>query len=278
MSNNVDRPWPMRVASALGLLIVIIGLVHTMPTLPGLDEWARELAGDPTFTIRKFPYEYLNPLAFVLMMTVVVLSQSFYRSFRHKGTLIAAAALAMDILFIALAFGVAWTYLVEIESVCIIDQITGERQALIAKALEAEREYAVSLGLPPPQTIDDPNCINTTGLWLFAIMGVGILTFLVYNIKVWGFPLVAISLMVALYTLGTVAIWYWYGADGISKYWVTKLGGEPRQLVDGLPNVRDILINSGQGILGRFMSILMGTVFPTSCSATCSASRPAASR
>ncbi|MEZ5651973.1 MAG: TRAP transporter fused permease subunit [Burkholderiaceae bacterium] len=262
MTTSPDKPWPMRIASALGLLIVFIGLVHTMPTLPGLDEWVRALANDPTVTIRKFPYEYLNPLAFVLMMTVVVFSQSFYRAFKHKGSLIAAASLAMDVLFIVMAYAVAWTYLVEIESVCIIDQITGERQELIARALAAEREYATALGLPPPQTIDDPNCINTTGLWLFAIMGVGILTFLVYNIKVWGFPLVAISLLIALYTLGTVAIWYFYGADGISKYWITKLGGEPRQLVDGLPNVRDILVNSGQGILGRFMSILMGTVFP----------------
>lgn len=262
MSDESSNTWQDRAALGLGLIIVIIGLIHTMPTLPGLDEWVREFANDPTASIRKFPFEYLNPFVFVLMMTVVVLSQSFYRAYKDKGALVRGLCLALDLLFIIMAYLVAWTYLMEIESVCIVDQITGERQALIAKALEAEREYALSLGLPAPTTIDDPNCINTTGVWLFAIMGVAILTFLVYNIKVWGFPLVAVSLAIALYMLGTVAVWYLYGPNDISKYWVTKLGGEPRQLVDGLPNVRDILINSSQGILGRFMSILLSTVFP----------------
>ncbi|MFK7966602.1 MAG: TRAP transporter permease [Burkholderiaceae bacterium] len=262
MTPTTQTEWPDRVAAALGLIIVIIGLINTLPTLPGLDEWVREMANDPTASIRKFPFEYLNPFAFVLMMTVVVFKSSFYRAYKHKGKFIAGASLAFDVLFIVMAYVVAWTYLMEIESVCIVDQITGDRQALIAKALEAEREYALSLGLPAPTTIDDPNCINTSGLWLFAIMGISILTFLIYNIKVWGFPLVLVSLIIALYTLGTVAIWYWYGADGMSKYLVTKLGGEPRALVDGLPNVRDILINSAQGLLGRFMNILLNTVFP----------------
>lgn len=262
MTSTTQVAWPDRVAMTIGLIIVMIGLVHTMPTLPGLDEWVREVTNDPTASIRKFPFEYLNPLAFVLMMTVVVFKESFYRAYRHKGRLVAGASLAFDALFIVMAFAVAWTYLMEIESVCIVDRITGERQALIAQALEAEREYAMSLGLPAPSTIDDPNCINTSGLWLFAIMGIGILTFLIYNIKVWGFPLVIVSLAIALYTLGTVAMWYWYGADGTSKYLITKLGGEPRTLIDGLPNVRDILINSGQGLLGRFMNILLNTVFP----------------
>jgi TRAP transporter 4TM/12TM fusion protein len=244
------------------LLIVIIGLIHTMPTLPGLDEWVREVANDPTATIRKFRFDYLNPLVFVLMMTVVVFSQSFYRAYKHKGKLIGGLSLALDVLFIVMAYLIAWTYLMEIESVCIVDRITGERAELIARALEAEREYAASIGLPAPTTVDDPNCINTTGVWLFAIMGIAILTFLIFNIKVWGFPLVAVSLGITLYMLGTVVVWYVHGPDDISKYWVTKLGGEPRQLVDGLPNVRDILINSAQGILGRFMNILLSTVFP----------------
>lgn len=261
MSDNPLR-GPDRIAAAIGLLLVLIGLVHTMPTLPGLDDWVREVSGDPTTAIRKFPFEYLHPVAFVLMMTIVVFKHSFYRQWGHKGGVTAAACLFIDLLFILMSWTTAWVYLMEIEAVCIVDQITGERQALIAKALEAEREFATSMGLPAPTTVDDPNCINTTGVWLFAIMGVGILTFLVYNIKVWGLPLVLVSLSIALYTLATVAVWYFHGADDISKYWVTKLGGEPRQLVDGLPNVRDILINSGAGLLGRFMGILLSTVFP----------------
>ena len=251
-----------RLIGPLGILLVIIGMVHTLPTLPGLDEWVRELVGNQSLTIRRFPFQYLNPLVFVLMMTIVVLKHSFYQTYRHKNGIIPHLGLAADILFVLMAYAVAWTYLMEIESVCIIDRITGERQALIAKALAAEKDFALSMGLPIPTSVDDPNCINNTGLWLFAIVGGGVLVFLGYNIKVWGFPLVLVSSLVALYTIGTVTIWYFYGADGMSKYWVTKLGGEPRQLTDGLANVRDILINSSQGLLGRFISILMDLVFP----------------
>jgi TRAP transporter 4TM/12TM fusion protein len=250
------------IAAFLGIGLVIVGMVHTLPTLPGLDEWAREITEYPALSIRRFPFQYLNPLVFVLMMTIVVFKHSFYRSYKHKSGWVPQLSLAMDILFILMAFAIAWTYLMEIESVCIIDQLTGERADLIAKALLAEKEYADSMGLPVPTTIDDPNCINTTGLWLFAIVGAGVLTFLAYNIKVWGFPLVLVSFSVALYTIGTVGMWYFFGPDDISKYWVTKLGGEPRQLSDGLSNVRDVLINGSQGLLGRFISILMDIVFP----------------
>jgi len=156
MSNETTKAGADRLAYGVGLLIVIIGLIHTMPTLPGLDEWVREIANDPTATIRKFRFDYLNPLVFVLMMTVVVFSQSFYRAYKHKGKLVGGLSLALDVLFIVMAYLIAWTYLMEIESVCIVDRITGERAELIAKALEAEREYATSLGLPAPTTVDDP--------------------------------------------------------------------------------------------------------------------------
>jgi len=107
MTPTSQTEWPDRVATAIGMIIVIIGLIHTMPTLPGLDQWVREMANDPTASIRKFPFEYLNPLAFVLMMTVVVFKESFYRAYRHKGSLIAGASLAFDALFILMAYAVA---------------------------------------------------------------------------------------------------------------------------------------------------------------------------
>ena len=241
---------------------VVIGMVHTLPTLPGLDQWAREVADYPALMIRRFPFEYLNPFVFALMMTIVVFKHSFYLTFKDRGPLTAGLSLAVDVIFIFMVYAVAWTYLMEIEAVCIIDRITGERADLIAKTLLAEKEYAESMGLPVPLTVDDPSCINNAGLWLFAIVGVGVLVFLGYNIKVWGFPLVMVSLSVAIYTIATVFIWYFFGADDISKYWVTKLGGEPRQLTDGIANVRDILTNGSAGLLGRFISITMDIIFP----------------
>ncbi|MEM9062305.1 MAG: TRAP transporter fused permease subunit [Pseudomonadota bacterium] len=244
-----------RAAFALGLGLVAIGMVNNIPSIPGLDAWAVELAGDPTFAIRKFEYQYLYPLAFVLMMVIVALRHAFARSHGRAG-------LAMDLALVVMAVAVALTYLIEIDAVCLIDQITGERAELLARSLKEEQEFAELYGLPIPDTVDDPQCLNTTGVWLFAIVGAAIAVFLGYNIKVWSLPLVLVAILIALYTLATITVWYFLGAEDINKYLVTKLGGEPRQLIDGRPKVHDILVNNASGLLGQFMGILLNTVFP----------------
>ena len=86
--------------------------------------------------------------------------------------------------------------------------------------------------------------------------------FLGYNIKVWGLPLVSVAILVALYTIATVLVWYFHGPEDINKYFMTKLGGEPRTFYDGIPNVHDALVNNSAGLLGRFMAVIMSTVFP----------------
>ena len=156
----------------------------------------------------------------------------------------------------------AITYLIEIDSVCLIDQITGERAKLIAESLKEEIAFAELYGLPAPSGVDDPQCMATTGVWLFLIMATTITIFLIYNIKVWGFPLVVVTIIVVAYTFFTIAVWYFYGAEDINKYIVTKLGSDPRQLIDGRPKVHDIIVNNSSGLLGRFMDILLNTVFP----------------
>ena len=249
------------VALTLGLTLVIIGLMNTMPSIPGLDEWVERVLGDD-MSIRRFPYEFLYPLVFVIMMVAVAIQNSFARDFRARGAGWFGFGLAMDIALVVAAIAIALGYLVEIDSVCLIDQVTGERAELIAKALQEEKEFNESMGLPPPTSVDDPSCINTLGLWIFPLVAIAVGIFLGYNVRVWGFPLVAVAILVACYTLLTVLIWYWFGADDINKYLVTKLGGEPRQLIDGRPNIQDILVNNAQGLLGRFMGILMDTVFP----------------
>jgi len=252
-----------RLAQVLGLILVIIGLLNTLPSLPGLDDLVTARFGEGV-VIRRFSYEYLFPLVFVLMMTAVALQHSMARDYRNRGRSAALQGfgLAMDIALVVMAVAVAAGYLIEIDSVCLIDQITGERAALIAEALKAEIEFAESMGLPPPNSVDDPSCIATLGLWIFPMVACAIAVFLGYNVRVWGFPLVAVAILIAAYTLLTVLVWYVFGADDINKYLVTKLGGEPRQLIDGRPNMQDILVNNAQGLLGRFMGILMNTVFP----------------
>ncbi|WP_270731666.1 TRAP transporter permease [Shimia sp. Alg240-R146] len=170
--------------------------------------------------------------------------------------------LFMDIALVVAAFGVSLTYVIEIESICLIDQFTGERARLFAEALKAEKEIAELYGLPAPTTVEDPKCVGNTGGWLVAIIGVTMLVFLAYNIKVWGLPLVVVALAIALYSIVTVLVWYFHGPDDINKYLMTKLAGEPRLLSDGRPRVHDILVNNASGLLGRFMDIMLNTIFP----------------
>ncbi|WP_417207198.1 TRAP transporter fused permease subunit [Antarctobacter sp.] len=250
-----------RISLVLGLVLVAIGLLNTMPSIPGLDDWVTRTFGEGVL-IRRFSFEYLAPVCFVIMMTIVALDQSMARLYRARGRAQSLLGLCMDIALVVMAFAIAAAYLIEIDSVCLIDQITGERAELIARALLDEIEFAESMGLPPPTTIDDPSCIDTLGLGIFPLMAVAIVVFLGYNVRVWGFPLVAVAILIAAYTMATVLIWYVFGADDMNKYLVTKLGGEPRQLIDGRPDVQDILVNNAQGLLGRFMAILMSTVFP----------------
>ena len=251
----------LRVAAFLGLGLVIIGMLNNMPSIPGLDSWIRDATGSNGFSIRKYPYQWSHPIIFILMMVIVALKHSFAREFTST-KLRQRLGFAFDLFFVAMAVLIAVTYLIEIDSVCLIDKITGTRAELLAKSLAAEIEFAKSYGLPIPSTVDDPQCIATTGPWLFLIMGLTIIVFLIYNIKVWGFPLVAVAFFIVAYTLITVAVWYFYGTEDINKYLVTKLGGEPRLLIDGRPKVHDILVNNSSGLLGQFMSIILNTVFP----------------
>ncbi|KNG95116.1 TRAP transporter permease [Pseudaestuariivita atlantica] len=244
------------------LLLVVLGLMNATPGIPGYDDLVARVTGWDWAILRKFPREWFFPGVFALMMLVVVLKHSMWRDWQDRSPARRRFGLFMDIALLVAAFGLALTFLVEIEAVCLIDQITGERERLIAESLAREKETAALYGLPEPKTVDDPQCVTTTEGWLVAIMGAAIVIFLGYNIKVWGLPLVLVAILVAGYTIGTVMVWYVFGADDINKYLMTKLGGEPRQLIDGRPRVHDILVNNASGLLGRFMDIILNTIFP----------------
>lgn len=247
---------------ALSLCIVIIGLLNAIPGIPGLDVGVRNLTGLDWLSIRKYPTEWFYPLVFSAMMICVVLRHSVWRAWANQGSTRRTLGAFLDGAMVLAAVSISVVYLVEIEAVCLVDRITGERERLITQALEIERELAVLYGLPEPTSVDDPKCVGNTGGWLVAIIGAAVLVFLAYNVKVWGLPLVAVALFVALYTIVTVLVWYVHGPDDISKYLMTKLGGEPRLLSDGRAQVHDILVNGASGILGRFLDIMLNTVFP----------------
>jgi len=246
----------------LALTLVLVGMLNAMPGIPGVDDTFEGFLGFKHFSIRKYPYEYFYPIAFAVMMIIVALKHSLWREFAEGSRLRRRLGLLLDIALVVAAVGISLTYMVEIEAVCLVDQITGERAELIARSLAAEIEFAETYGLPVPDSVDDPQCINTTGGWLVAIIGLAVVVFLAYNVKVWGLPLVLVAIAIATYTVVTVLVWYFHGPDDVNKYLMTKLGGEPRLFSDGRPRLHDALVNNSSGLLGRFMDIILNTVFP----------------
>ena len=248
--------WP-------ALTLVVVGMMNVTPAIPGWDDLWRGITGIDTFAARRFPTEWLYPAVFVIMMAVVVLRHSIWRSWFDLGPNRRRFGLFMDIALLVAAVATSITYLIEVESVCIIDVMTGDRARMVAEALRAETEFAVLYGLPPPDSADDPTCLNTTGAWLPLLLFGSVVVFLSYNTKVWGFPLVLVSILVAGYTFLTVMNWYFLGDAGQNKYLVTILSAEePRALANGRGFVQDALVNQGSGFLGRFMNVLMLLVFP----------------
>ena len=252
----------LRLLYILSVAMVIIGLFNSTPGIPGYDTWIAGLTGQDGAKLRKFPFEWFYPAFFALMMLIVALKHSMWRDWKDKSPFRRRLGLALDIALVVTAFTVSLTYLVEIEAICLIDQITGDRALLIAESMKSAAEFAETLGLDPPSTVEDPQCVNTTGGWLVLIVGVAIVVFLCYNVKVWGLPLVIVAILISAYTILTVLVWYFYGADDVNKYLVTKLAGEPRMLSDGRPRVHDVLVNNSSGLLGRFMDIVLNTIFP----------------
>ncbi len=267
MSNEMPAPVARadlgeKLVYWLALLLVIVGLLNAMPGIPGVDAAVEGWFGYKNFVIRKYPYEYFYPIAFAVMMIIVALKHSLWRELANSTPLRRRLGMALDVALLLAAISISLTYVVEIEAVCLVDQITGERAQLIASSLEAEIEFAELYGLPVPDSVEDPQCINTTEGWLVLIIGLSVMVFLAYNVKVWGLPLVLVAIAIAAYTVATVLVWYFHGPDDINKYLMTKLGGEPRLLADGRPRLHDALVNNSSGLLGRFMDIILNTVFP----------------
>lgn len=252
----------LKVLYWLAVGMVAFGLVNSTPGIPGYDNLVASLSGVDGAKLRKFSFEWFYPTFFALMMLIVALKHSIWREWQEKSPLRRGFGLFLDIALVTMAFTISLTYLVEIESICLIDRITGDRARLIEESLAAAAAFNESLGLPAPTTVEDPQCLNTTGGWLVLIVGLAIIVFLSYNIKVWGLPLVLVAILISAYTIGTVLVWYVYGVEDINKYFVTKLAGEPRLLADGRPRVHDVLVNNSSGLLGRFMDIVLNTIFP----------------
>lgn len=250
------QPAGRRLALVLAVILVIVGLVNTMPEIPGLQEWAREVTGLRFFRVSSFPPEYLYPPFFVLMMVIVALDASVFRAWRTTHPNRAWLGLSLDLALIGAAILGAVGFLVEIDSVCLIDQITGERARLIEEALE--RSANVIPGITFEAEV--PSCQARFGVWIIPLLFVIIGIFFLYNIRVWGFPLVAVASIVVLYTVGTALIWVFDLSD--NNFLLTKLGADGGDPVAAAVQKATNVFITPDGFMGRFMDIIVNQVFP----------------
>jgi TRAP transporter 4TM/12TM fusion protein len=251
-----QRSLGQRFAIGLALILVIVGMVNTMPEIPGLQNWAREITGQPFFRISGFPTEFFFPPIFFLMMLIVVLDASVYRAWKIKKPHLAWAGLLLDIGLVVAAFLGAFGYLVEIDSVCLIDQITGERARLIQDA--AERSAGVIPGISFDAEV--PACQARFGIWSIPLLFTIITLFFLYNVRVWGLPLVIVASIVVTYTVATTLIWYFELSD--NNFLLTKLGADGGDAMAAATQKATNVFISPDGFMGRFMDIVVNQVFP----------------
>ena len=189
-------------------------------------------------------------------MTIVALDSSVYRAWRTDKPRLAWLGLLLDAGLVLAAFLAAFGYLVEVDSICLIDQITGERARLIQDA--AERSAGVIPGMSFEAEV--PACQARFGMWIIPLLFTIITLFFLYNIRVWGLPLVAVAGVVVLYTIGTALIWVFDLSD--NNFLLTKLGadgGDP--LAAAIQKATNVFVTP-DGFMGRFMDIVVNQVFP----------------
>ncbi|MEM5519536.1 TRAP transporter fused permease subunit [Sulfitobacter sp. AS59] len=249
-------PLGHKIAFVLSLVLVLVGMINTMPEIAGLQDWAREITGRPYFRVSGFATEYFYPPVFLLMMVIVALRSSVYRDWKENKPHLAWLGLLLDLGLVLGAFLGALGYLVEIDSVCLFDQISGERARLIQEA--AER----SVGVIPGMTLEAevPSCQARFGIWILPLLLTIITLFFLYNVRVWGAPLAIVASIVVLYTVTTALFWVFDLSD--NNFLLTKLGadgGDP--MAAAIQKATNVFI-SPDGIMGRFMDIVVNQVFP----------------
>lgn len=243
-------------ALVLAFILVMVGLINTMPEIPGLQDLARDLTGRPFFRVSGFPPEFFYPPIFLVMMVIVALDASVYRALKKDRPHLAWLGLLLDAGLILAAFLAALGFLVEIDSFCLIDQITGERARLIQEASER------SAGLIPGISFEAevPSCQARFGIWIIPLLFTIISLFFLYNVRVWGLPLVMVATVVVVYTVGTALLWMFDLSE--NNFLLTKLGadgGDARAAA--IQKATNVFITP-DGFMGRFMDIVVNQVFP----------------
>lgn len=250
------RPLGQRLAIVLALILVIVGLVNTMPEIAGLQDWAREVTGQKFFRVSNFPVQYFYPPFFVMMMVIVALDASVYRDWKKTRPHLAWLGLLLDAGLILAAFLGALGYLTEIDSVCLFDQISGERAQLIQEALERSKGAIPGISFEA----EVPSCQTRFGIWIIPLLFTIITLFFLYNVRVWGLPLVIVASTVVLYTVVTALIWVFDLSN--NNFFLTKLGADGGNATAAAIQKAANVFITPDGFMGSFMDIVVNQVFP----------------
>ena len=69
-----NNDFGLKIAKVVAFIIVSIGMLNTIPSIPGLEELIWNITGNDRIVFRKFSYEYFFPIIFFMMMLVVAKS------------------------------------------------------------------------------------------------------------------------------------------------------------------------------------------------------------
>lgn len=254
--------WTGRLALGLAFILVVLGMANNLPSIPGLLELVQAIPGlEGVPRLSKYSSEHFFPLMFTLMMAVALLAVSFGRDWAGRSPARRAFGILLDLAMLAAVLGTAVVYLIEHEQVCLIDQITGERARLMAETAARAAEYREIFGIDPVEEF--PDCQSNLGNWILPFLLAVLAVFFVYIIKAWGFPIIAVALVIAVYTVLSSAAWYFEWSD--NRYLTTSIGTESdgiRNYSAGVIGARNAIIQESNSILGRFLSVIVNIVFP----------------
>lgn len=251
-----------KLAFGLAFILVLMGMLNNLPTIPGFLELVRLIPGLTELPrISKYNSEFFFPLTFFLMTTIALLRASYARDYRDQSSIKYLSGISLDLLMLVAISLLCIFYLVENEQVCLIDTLNGDRARAMAENLSRAKEYLEIFGTEPDD--DYPDCITNSGMWVMPFLVVAVSIFFIYIVKVWGFPIVAVAIIISLYTVISSIAWYFDWTD--NKYLTTTVG----TAIDGVRNysgavvgARNALILESNGILGQFLNITVNVVFP----------------
>ena len=254
--------WMGRLALALAFVLVVVGMANNLPNIPGLLEAVRSIPGlDGLPRLSKYNSEFFFPLTFALMLVIALLVSSFGRAWRGRPAPRFWLGCLLDALMLVAILGTSLVYLIEHDQVCLIDTISGERERLLAEMRTRAEEYTAIFGTPPVE--EYPDCQAILGSWILPWLLFAVTVFFVYVVRVWGFPIVAVAIVIALYTVLSSAAWYFDWAD--HRYLTTSIGTAAegvKNYAAGVIAARNAITLESNGLLGQFLNITVNIVFP----------------